>query len=269
MPRLLYGTAWKKEETARLVHQALASGFRGVDTACQPKHYDERGVGEGIAAFLRETGLTRDSLYVQTKFTSVDGQDPKRTPYDRELPLREQVNQSCAVSRSNLGVEVLDCLVLHSPMRTLEQTLAVWSAFEGLVTAGFVRTLGISNCYSLPTLRAVWERAKIKPSVLQNRFYKDEDYDVSLRQFCKQVRITYQSFWTLTANPHLLKAPVLLQIAKRLQWTPAQTLLRCVTQLGIVPLVGTTSHVHMAQDLEIFDAELATTEVQTISALLR
>lgn len=269
MPPILYGTAWKKDDTSRLVLQALRSGFRGIDTACQPKHYNESGVGEGIAAFLRDSDLTRADLYVQTKFTSVDGQDPKRIPYSREGSLREQVSDSCAVSLANLGVDVLDCLVLHSPMRTLEQTLSVWSAFEGLVTRGVVRTLGISNCYSLPTLRAVWEHAKIKPAVLQNRFYKDEGYDVSLRQFCKQVRITYQSFWTLTANPHLLKTPVVLQIAKRLQWTAAQTFLRCLTQVGIVPLVGTTSPVHMAQDLQIFDDELSRNEVQAILALLR
>ena len=194
MPRILYGTAWKKNDTARLVLQALRSGFRGLDTACQPKHYNEAGVGEGIATFLQSSDVRREDLYIQTKFTSVDGQNAKRIPYDPKLPLREQVSASCAVSRKNLGVEVLDCLVLHSPMRTLEQTLMVWSAFESLVHEGFVRTLGISNCYSLPTLRAVWEHAKIKPAVLQNRFYRNEGYNVSLRQFCKQMRITYQSF---------------------------------------------------------------------------
>jgi diketogulonate reductase-like aldo/keto reductase len=269
LPPILYGTAWKKDETARLVHEALRAGFRGIDTACQPKHYNEVGVGEGIASFLRTSDLARADLYVQTKFTSVDGQDPKRVPYNRDLALREQVSESCAVSRKNLGVDVLDCLVLHSPMRTLEQTLLVWSAFESLVTSGFVRTLGLSNCYSLPMLRAVWEHAKIKPTVLQNRFYKDESYDVSVRQFCKQVRITYQGFWTLTANPHILKMPPLVQIAQRLHWTPAQTFLRCLTQIGMVPLVGTTSPLHMSQDLAIFESELSPSEVQTILALLR
>ncbi len=269
LPPILYGTAWKKEQTASLVQQALKLGFRGVDTACQPKHYDEAAVGQGIAAFLRDSGLSREALYIQTKFTSVEGQDPKRIPYDRSSPLREQVAESCAVSRNNLGVDVLDCLVLHSPMRTLEQTLAVWTAFEGLVNQGLVRSLGISNCYSMPTLHAVWEHAKVKPAVLQNRFYKDTNYDVSLRQFCKRFGIAYQSFWTLTANPHVLKAPAISNAAKRLEWTAAQTFLRCLTQLGIVPLVGTTSASHMTEDLGIFEGELSTHEVQAILELLR
>jgi len=42
---LMYGTAWKKEKTAELVSLALKCGFRGIDTACQPKHYNEPGVG--------------------------------------------------------------------------------------------------------------------------------------------------------------------------------------------------------------------------------
>ena len=50
VPRMIYGTAWKEEQTARLVESALMSGFIGIDTACQPKHYNEPGTGEGISS---------------------------------------------------------------------------------------------------------------------------------------------------------------------------------------------------------------------------
>src|SRR5687767_3029990 len=110
MPRIIYGTAWKKERTAELVTKALQAGFRGIDTACQPKHYDEAGVGEGIAPCLNN-GLTRADLYLQTKFTPVDGQDPKRIPYDPKATLAEQVAQSFQTSLRNLRTDYLDCLV--------------------------------------------------------------------------------------------------------------------------------------------------------------
>ncbi len=74
IPRILYGTAWKKQRTEALVSQAIASGFRGIDTACQPKHYYEAGVGAAVA------GLDRAQLYLQTKFTPLGGQDPKQIP---------------------------------------------------------------------------------------------------------------------------------------------------------------------------------------------
>ena len=52
IPTIIYGTAWKKDRTAALVEQAIGLGFRGIDTACQPKHYNEAGVGDGVAACL-------------------------------------------------------------------------------------------------------------------------------------------------------------------------------------------------------------------------
>jgi diketogulonate reductase-like aldo/keto reductase len=147
-PKIIYGTAWKKSETAQLVEKAIRQGFRGIDTACQPKHYNESGVGAGVALILRGA-LARADLYLQTKFTSVSGQDPKSVPYDPNSPLAEQVAQSFAASLRNLQTAYLDCLVLHSPLASPAQTLEVWRAMESLVAGGGVRQLGISNCYEL------------------------------------------------------------------------------------------------------------------------
>jgi diketogulonate reductase-like aldo/keto reductase len=121
VPRIIYGTAWKKDATEKLVRLALQNGFRGIDTACQPKHYHEAGVGAGVAASLRKDGLTRADLYIQTKFTALAGQDPNRTPYDPKAPLETQVAQSIATSLKNLQTDYLDCVLLHSPMSTMAQ----------------------------------------------------------------------------------------------------------------------------------------------------
>src|SRR3954470_9934204 len=80
VPGLLYGTAWKEETTESLVFGALTAGFRGLDTANQRKHYDEAGVGRGLARALHG-GIRRDELFIQTKFTHLAGQD-HRLPYD-------------------------------------------------------------------------------------------------------------------------------------------------------------------------------------------
>lgn len=50
----MYGTAWKKERTSDLVVQAVRAGFRGIDTACQPKHYREDLVGEALLRLEKE-----------------------------------------------------------------------------------------------------------------------------------------------------------------------------------------------------------------------
>lgn len=64
IPVFIYGTAWKKDRTADLVHQAINSGFRAVDTAAQPKHYREDLVGEGIRRAIKEGTVRREDLHV-------------------------------------------------------------------------------------------------------------------------------------------------------------------------------------------------------------
>lgn len=89
IPAFLYGTAWKKERTAELVCQAVRSGFRGVDTAAQPKHYRENLVGEGLRSVLRDGVCLREDLFVSQKgFISA-----------KLWPQKEIVHKSAASSR--------------------------------------------------------------------------------------------------------------------------------------------------------------------------
>jgi diketogulonate reductase-like aldo/keto reductase len=267
VPRIIYGTAWKKSATAGLVSLAIQNGFRGIDTACQPKHYDEAGVGAGIAASLGD-GLSRADLYLQTKFTSLSGQDPNRIPYDRKATLTDQVTQSITASLQNLQTAYLDCVLLHSPMPTMAQTLSVWGTLESLVESKTIRQIGISNCYDLEDFRTLYETARIKPAVVQNRFYADSNYDKELRAYCDQHQVIYQSFWTLSANPQLLASKTITALSSAYRRTPAQILFRYLTQIGIVPLTGTKSETHMREDLAIFDFELSSEEQRAIHGLL-
>ena len=266
-PRIIYGTAWKKAETEHWVKSAIQQGFRGIDTACQPKHYDEAGVGAGVAAGLNG-GLSRADLYLQTKFTSLSGQDPMRMPYDPNASLSDQVTQSFAASLRNLQTNYLDCLVLHSPLASAKQTLEVWRAMESLVVGGGVRNLGVSNCYELEPLAALYDSARLKPSVVQNRLYADTGYDREIRAFCWTQGITYQSFWTLTANPQVLTHATITGLSMKYGRTPAQIFFRYLTQRGVVPLTGTRSVTHMREDLAIFDFELSNRERAAADALL-
>jgi diketogulonate reductase-like aldo/keto reductase len=265
-PKIIYGTAWKKDDTERLVRTAIQYGFRGIDTACQPKHYNEAGVGAGVAACLH-SGLTRADLYLQTKFTSVSGQDPAQTPYDRNARISEQVAQSFAASLRNLQTDYLDCLVLHSPLATMRETVVVWRAIEQLVDTGGVKAIGISNCYRPEQIATLYELARIKPAVVQNRFYAETHYDREIRDFCHKHNIIYQSFWTLTANPKLLTHAAIKTLASKYSRTAAQILYRYLTQIDIVPLTGTRSEVHMRDDLAIFEFELDKSERKVLAAI--
>jgi diketogulonate reductase-like aldo/keto reductase len=267
MPRIIYGTAWKKARTASLVEQAVTLGFRGIDTACQPRHYDEAGIGAGLAPCLA-AGLSRADLYLQTKFTPADGQDPAQMPYDPRASLASQVEQSFQTSLSNLRTDYLDCLLLHSPLANERDLMEVWRALEAIFERGGARQLGISNCYAPAQLERLYRKADVKPAVVQNRFHAATRYDREIRGFCRQHGMYYQSFWTLTANPGVLAHDTFRALAAHYGRTPAQVFFRYLTQIDIIPLSGTTSQDHMRDDLVIFEFELTQSECEAVARLL-
>eukprot|EP00877_Chromochloris_zofingiensis_P003181 jgi/Chrzof1/12864/Cz07g10050.t1 len=271
MPRMMYGTAWKKERTAQLVERAVLAGFRGIDTACQPKHYREDLVGAALVNLANKHGIHRKDIFLQTKYTSVGGQDPANIPYDPKAPLQEQVRQSFARSLDNLRTDYVDSLLMHSPMPSHDKTMTVWRVMEEFANSVKARQLGISNIYEPEDLQHLYEEASLKPAVVQNRFYGKTGFDRDIRAFCKQHGVIYQSFWTLTAesNRPVINSPTVSNIAKRLGATPAQVFYRFVMQLGIVPLNGTTSEDHMRADLDVLNwPDLSDQDMASIGKLI-
>ncbi len=267
MPRIIYGTAWKKERTADLVVKAIQAGFKGIDTACQPKHYSEPLVGAALQR-LEDLGIERGALFLQTKFTPLAGQDPDQVPYDRNAPVELQIAQSFEVSRKNLQTEYLDSLVLHSPLSPHALLMRAWEAMETIQKAGGARQLGISNCYDPGVMRQLYDEARVKPAVLQNRFYLETGYDADLRHWCSEQGVIYQSFWTLTANPHVLASNTVRTIARKHNKTEVQIFFRYLIQCGLVPLTGTCSEQHMREDLGIFHFELSSDDMKDVRRIL-
>jgi len=250
------------------VELALKNGFRSIDTACQPKHYSEKGVGDGIQAAIASGIVTRNELFIQTKFTPIGGQDPHNVPYNPNDPLAAQVQQSLQKSLENLQTDYIDSLVLHSPLKRMSDTLVVWREFETAVRNNLVKYIGISNCYDINVLKELYETASIKPTFLQNRFYKETEYDADIREYCKDRDILYQTFWTLTGNPRIIQHRLLQDLASKYGKTPAQIWFRFVNSHGHIFLTGTKDPLHMKQDLEVPFIELTAQEIQSIGALL-
>lgn len=138
---------------------------------------------------------------------------------------------------------------MHSPLRTLSQTLEAWTTLEEFVPHK-IHHLGISNV-QLPLLEALYDAATIKPSVVQNRFYPATRFDVPLRKFCREKGIIYQSFWTLTGNPKLLHSKPVDALRKEIGSEREQALYLLVLGLErLVVLNGTTKEETMRADLE-------------------
>ena len=268
VPTLVYGTAWKEDETARLATMAIDAGFRGIDTANQRRHYFEAAVGEALASALAAGGLKREDVFLQTKFTYVDGQD-HRLPYDPRAPLATQVGQSFASSLQHLGVDYLDSYVLHGPSvrnGLTEDDWETWQAMERLHGAGKTRLLGISNV-NVGQLEELYAGASTKPTIVQNRCFAATGWDRAVRQFCSERGILYQGFSLLTANREVFRHRGLNEIASRTGRTVPQVIFRFAVQVGMAALTGTTSATHMREDLSTYDFELHPDEVRTLAEL--
>jgi len=268
IPDFLYGTAWKKDPTAALTEQALRTGFRGVDTANQLRHYNETGVGEGLAAAYRAGAASRDELFLQTKFTYLQGQD-HRLPYDPAATLSVQVAQSLASSLEHLATDYVDSFLLHGPSMRQGWSFddaEVWDAMRKERDAGRTRLIGVSNV-SLQHLQRMMEVQTEAPAFVQNRCFAVAGWDRDVRQFCRERGIIYQGFSLLTANLEVLQHPVVTDPAEKLNATPAQVIFAFARQIGILPLTGTTNGEHMKQDLASGQLTLPAKVVEAIERI--
>ena len=268
VPRLLYGTAWKEDETRRLTELALRQGFRGIDTANQRKHYHEAAVGQAVATVIESGLTTREELFLQTKFTFRRGQD-HRLPYDPEAPVAAQVEQSFASSLAHLGTEAIDSYVLHGPTRSVglaEADWDAWRAMEAIRQSGRARLLGVSNV-TLEQLQRLCQGALVRPHFVQNRCYAARGWDRPVREFCAANGLVYQGFSLLTANRAALAHPELARIARRHGRTAAEVVFRFALDVGMIALTGTTDPGHMREDLDVFAFRLDPEDVARIEGL--
>lgn len=269
-PPFLYGTAWKEDQTQRLVELAIEQGFRGIDTANQRRHYHEQAVGQAIAAAIRRGLIVRSDLFLQTKFTFRRGQD-HRLPYDPAAPVAGQVEQSFASSLEHLGTDRIDSYVLHGPTQRIglaADDWEAWRAMEAISDSGRTRWLGVSNV-SLEQLQELCRKARIRPRYVQNRCYAVRGWDRAIRKFCAENDIIYQGFSLLTANREALADAEITRIAKRYGRTVSQIVFRFALDVGMLPLTGTSSANHMREDLDAIEFRLQPAEVEEIERIAR
>ncbi|PMD33306.1 Aldo/keto reductase, partial [Hyaloscypha variabilis F] len=270
IPEIIYGTAFKFENSASLVEAALKAGFRAIDTAGSKSAYGEADVGRGIVAALGTGAFERKELYIQTKFSPFKpDKDPALYPYDTKKSITEQVEESVSSSLANLGVEYLDSLVLHSLYPDIEDTLIAWRAMETLVPSK-VTSLGLSNI-DLESLRRVCEIATVKPTAIQNRFtvdtvdkpnpqfpanlpYQLVTWDRDVREYCHQHGIAYAPWGLLWGSLDVLDGPghVIEKASKEVGISKEIACYACMRTLGgcqISLLCGTSNEGRMHETL--------------------
>mgnify|MGYP002675539030 CR=1 FL=1 len=246
MPKIGYGVFRMTDQTAceEAVVQAVQAGYRLIDTAAAYKN--EEAVGRAI----RRCGVPREALFITTKLWIPD------ISY-------EGAKRGFAASMERLGLDYLDLYVIHQPYH---DTFGAWRAMEELYEAGKIRAIGVDN-FTQDRLAdfLFWNRVKPAVNLLEcNPFFQREDE----RAYLEAQGILMQAWSPLSAGQNdLFHNEFLAQIGRAHGKTPAQVVLRWLTQRGIVPLVKSSSPQRMKENLDIFDFTLTEQELRQIARL--
>ena len=240
IPKMGLGT-WLMDDTeaAQAVRDAVAAGYRMVDTA--QAYGNEAGVGEGV----RSCGVARDQLFVGSKVAA-------------ELKDYESVAASIDETLQKMGLDYLDQMIIHSPQpwvevnqsddRHEEGNLAVWRALEEAQAAGKVRVIGVSN-FNVHDLANIINNATVKPQVNQVLAHISNTPE-ELISYCQEQGILVEAYSPI-AHGMVLSNPLVTEVAARYGVTPAQLCARYCIELGLLPLPKTANPVHIASNADV------------------
>jgi D-xylose reductase len=283
---------WKvpKPDAARLVQQAIRTGYRHLDCACD--YGNEVEVGAGIAAALAASECRREELWVTSKLWNT-------------YHAREHVRPAVERTLRDLRLDYLDGYLIHFPiaqefvpfetryppewffdpteprprMKLARVPLSeTWGAMEDLVTAGLVRHIGVCN-YGTALLRDLLSYARVRPAVLQVELHPHlvqeklvrfaRESGIAVTAFSPLAAQSYHSIGMANTGESVLNESVVQSAALRHKKTPAQIVLRWAVQRGTAVVPKTTRPERLAENLALFDFELSADEMQAISALDR
>jgi 2,5-diketo-D-gluconate reductase A len=236
------------EDTADAVATALEIGYRHIDTA--EMYGNEKGVGEAVA----RAGLDRGEVFVTSKLNNgFHRRDDALRAFDQSL--------------ADLGFEYLDLFLIHWPLPGIDvDYIETWKAMEEIYASGRCRAIGVSN-FQAHHLRRLFSQAQVRPAVNQIEVHPYLTQE-ELRAFDADHEIVTEA-WSPIAQGKVLGDPAIVAIAERLGRTPAQVVLRWHVQRGDVVFPKSVSRQRMQENFELFDFELGTDDVATLTGLDR
>lgn len=247
IPRLGLGT-WPmlEDECEAAVRFAVQSGYRLVDTAFQ--YRNEEAVGRGI----HTAGIPRSELFISSKFNkeshSIDG---VQRAYDESL--------------RKLGLDYLDMFMCHWPVPALGKYVDAWKGLVKLLEEGRVKAIGVSN-FKPSHLKEVIDATGVAPDV--NQIQLSPDLARTGPRAVHRLLGTVTEAWSPIGRSSGLRTdPTIIEIARRLNKSPAQVLLRWHVQQEIVPIPQASDPLWITQNLSVFDFSLSADVMAAIRQL--
>jgi 2,5-diketo-D-gluconate reductase A len=234
-------------ETEEVVAQALATGYRHIDTAAA--YRNEGAVGQAI----RASGLDRGEVFVTTKcFNDDHGY--------------EQAKHALAASLERLEMSHVDLYLIHWPVPIHDRYVETWKAFIEARAEGLVRSIGVSNFNPAHLERIIRETGET-PSINQVELHPYFQQR-GLRREHEQHGILTEA-WSPLAQGRVLDDPAIVAIADAHGKTPGQVVIRWHLQLGNVVIPKSVTPTRIEENLDVFDFELSAAEMESIERLDR
>ena len=244
MPLIGFGTFMLSgANCVNAVATAIQNGYRMIDTA--EAYGNEKEVGEGI----HRSGIDRKDLFLVTKVNFKSYEDTEQT-----------VMQSLA----NLQTDYIDLLLLHWPFANYYMA---WRTLEKLYAEGKIRAIGVSN-FEPDQLLDLIAYNKIIPAInqIETNLYCQRSTE---RSWMDKKQVSHMAYAPLGQGNRneMFQEPMVLSLAEKYRKTPAQVLLRFLTQKGIIVIPRSTKPEHIKENFDLFDFELNADEMSQLSAL--
>jgi 2,5-diketo-D-gluconate reductase A len=235
------------EQTEEATRTALEVGYRHIDTA--EMYGNEEGVGKAV----RASGLDRDEVFVTSKLNNGFHQpDAARAAFDGTLEA--------------LGFDYVNLFLIHWPMPDVGDYVETWHALEEIYRSGRARAIGVSN-FQPHHLRRLLANSEVVPAVNQIEVHPYLVQD-DVRAFGAEHGIVTEA-WSPIAQGGVLNDPVITNIAKRVERTPAQVTLRWAIQRGDIVFPKSVTRSRVEENFALFDFELSADDMAEITALNR
>ncbi|MEU8951582.1 aldo/keto reductase [Streptomyces sp. NPDC048489] len=248
IPQLGFGTFQiPPEETRDTTLAALEAGYRHIDTA--EMYGNEKEVGQAV----RDSGLDRDEVFVTSKLNNgAHAYDDALRAFDRTM--------------EDLGLDRLDLFLIHWPLPGRGDFVETWKAMEEIYRSGRTKAIGVSN-FQPHHLRRLLEESEVVPAVNQVEVHPYLTQG-DVRAFGAEHDIATEA-WSPIAQGKVLGDPTINRIAERVGRTAAQVTLRWHIQRGDIVFPKSVTPKRIAENLDLFDFELAEGDMREISALNR
>ncbi len=235
------------EETAKAVAHALQTGYRLIDTAAA--YRNEEGVRDAIQA----SGLDRAEVFITTKLANDDqGRDRARRAFQQSF--------------ENLGGDYIDLYLIHWPIPSKDLYVETWETLCSLREEGHVRSIGVSN-FKPPHLDRIVEATGVVPALNQIELHPRLQQP-ELRRYHSEHGIATEA-WAPLGRGKFLDDPVIQEIARAHDHTPAQVVLRWHVQVGNVVIPKSATPSRIEENFQVFDFELSSREMDHLAELDR